>query len=208
MVKVHVYQVNEIYDDRYEVIGEPKYKFYVEAEGRIENVLIDYLSELKNLPIYLTVTTYDNYQDLEALLIKLKQEYKIHFLADTVYTTTGSGGTLKYHVPMVKIKITNFDALEKIINDTFWMAESNCTYLISFSDNIRFKNEMGKDLFGKPVEFSTFLIDMDVNTVAIGITHDAHGFYLFSNLDEQNSIDTIAKQLTNHIIIFEEEDGF
>lgn len=206
MEKVHVYQVNEIYDDRYQLTGDPKYKYYVEAAA-LEHVLADYLRGIKKLPIYLTLTTYDNYQDLEALLTKLKQAYEIDFLADTVYATTEAGGTLKYHVPMVKIKIKNFGNLEKIINETFWMAESNCTFLISFSDNISFKNEVGKDLFGKPTGFSTFLIDMNVNTATIGITHDAHGFYLFSNLQEQNSIDTIAKRLPHYTITLEEEDS-
>lgn len=54
-------------DDLFEIIGEPKYKYYVEVK-ETEKLLIDYLCGLNKFPIYLTVSTYNDYEDLETEL--------------------------------------------------------------------------------------------------------------------------------------------
>lgn len=187
-------------DDLFEVSGKPKYAHYVEI-NEIEKFLVDYLRVQNKFPIYLTLTTYNDYEDIETLLKKLKQEYQIKSLANIVFTTTEDGGMFKYNIPIFKIKVTDAKALETIISNTFWMAESNCTYIFSFSENVSFKNKIGKDWRGKDAEFSTILIDMSKDTTTIGITHDANGFYLFSNLEESKSIETIAKQLPKYTIL-------
>jgi hypothetical protein len=187
------------YDDRYEIVGEPKYIYHIEVK-EIEKLLIDYLCGMNKFPIYLTLTTYNDYEEFETLLKRLGQEYEVNSLADVVYTSTEDGGMLKYNVPIMKVKITDAVALESIIYNSFWMAESNCTFILSFSDNVSFKNEMGKDWKGKETEFSTFLIDMSQETMTLGITYDAHGLLLFSNLEEYKSVETIANQLLNYKI--------
>jgi len=187
------------YEDRYEIIGEPKYKYYVEVK-EIENLLIDLFCGLNKFPIYLTITIYNDYEEFETLLKRLGQEYEVNSLADVVYASTEEGGMLKYNVPIMKVIIRDAVALESIIRNSFWMAESNCTFILSFSDNVSFKNEMGKDWEGKETEFSTILIDMGQETTTLGITHDAYGFLLFSNLEEYRSVETIAKQLTKYTI--------
>ncbi|MGM0834632.1 MAG: hypothetical protein ACQEV7_00640 [Bacillota bacterium] len=99
------------------------------------------------------------------------------------------------------INVTDVKALEAIITNTFWMAESNCTYIFSFSENVSFKNRIERDSRDKDAGISTILIDMSKNTTTIGITHDANGFYLFSNLEESKSIETIANQLPKYTIL-------
>lgn len=76
---------------------------------------MDYLCVLSKFPVYLTLTTYNDYEEIEALLIKLKQEYLVETLSDIVYSTTEDGGILKYHIPIIKVKITNVEALESIV---------------------------------------------------------------------------------------------
>lgn len=191
---------NSWYEDRYEIIGEPKYIYYVEVK-EIEMLLIDYLNGLNKFPIYLTLTTYNDYEEFEELLIKLDQEYQVDSLSDVVYASTEDGGMIKYNVPIFKVNITDIVALKSIISNSFWMAESNCTYILSFTDNVSFKNGIGRDWKCKVAEFSTVLIDMSQETTAIGITHDAYGFLLFSNLEECHSVETISKQLPNYTII-------
>jgi hypothetical protein len=188
------------YDDRYEIISEPKYIYHIEVK-EIEKLLIDYLLGMNRFPIYLTITTYNDYEEFETLLKRTGQEYEVNSLADVVYASTEDGGMLKYNVPIFKVKITDAVALESIISNTFWMAESNCTFILSFSDNVSFKNEMGKDWKGKETEYSTILIDMTKETTTIGITHDAYGLLLFSDLEENRWIETIAQRLPNYTIV-------
>lgn len=188
------------YDDRYEMIGEPKYIYHIEVK-EIEKLLIDYLHGMNRFPIYLTITTYNDYDEFETLLKRLGQEYEVNSLADVAYASTEDGGMLKYHVPIFKVTITDAVALESIIRNSFWMAESNCTFILSFSDNVSIKNRMGKDWNGKETEYSTILIDMTKETTAIAITHDAYGLLLFSSLEENRSIETIAHRLPNYTIV-------
>lgn len=190
-------------DDLFEVIGEIKYRYYVEVET-IEEFLIEYLSELNQFPIYFTLTTYDDYGEIETLLTQLKQEYELKTLGDVVYSSTYDGGMLIYHIPIFKIKITNTVALQSIISSTFWMAETNCKYIVSLLDNVSFTTEKGTDWLGKDAEFSTIYIDMSKETTTLGITHDAHGLYLFSNLDEHGSIENIEKKLHNYKVVAKE----
>lgn len=199
----NVYFYPDIYsedDDLFEVSGNPNYAYYVKV-NEIEKFLVDYLSAQNKFPVYITLTTYNDYEDTETLLKKLKLEYQITSLANIVLTSTEDGGMLKYKVPIFNIKITDVKALDTIISNTFWMAESNCTYIFSFSENVSFKNEIGRDWQGQDAEFSTILIDMSKETTTIGITHDANGFYLFSNLEESRSIEAIANQLPKYTII-------
>ncbi|WP_108671792.1 hypothetical protein [Peribacillus acanthi] len=191
---------NRGYDDRYEIIGEPKYIYHIEVK-KIEKLLIDYLCGMNKFPNYLIITTYNDYEEFETLLKRLCQEYKVNSLADVVLASTEDGGMLKYNVPIFKVQITDVVALESIIRNSFWMAESNCTYILSFSDNVSFKNEMGKNWEGKETEYSKFLIDMSQETMTLGITYDAHGLLLFSNLEEHRSVDIIANQLPNYTIL-------
>ncbi|KIY20551.1 hypothetical protein [Mesobacillus subterraneus] len=190
-------------DDLFEVTGKPKYAHYIEVD-EIEKFLIDYLCVLNKFPVYLTLTTYNDYEEIEVLLIKLKQEYLVETLSDIVYSSTEDGGILKYHIPIIKVNITNAKALESIISSTFWLAESNCKYIFSTSDNVSYKTEKEKDWRGKDVEYSTIFIDMTKETTTIGITHDAHGLYLFSTLEEYGSIFNIEKQLKNYTIVTNE----
>jgi hypothetical protein len=198
-VRIHPDIYSE-YDDSFEIIGEPKYKYYVEAK-EIEKVLTDYLCGLNRFPIYLTVTTYDDYQELENLLNKLGQEYQVKILADKVLASTEDGGILEYNVPIIKVKLTTPNALKKIISNSFWLAETNCAYVISFSDNVSFKNEIGKDWRNKEMEYSILLIDMSKDTTTIVLTHDAYVFYLFSNLEECSSVEAFSKKLPKYTIL-------
>ncbi|WP_374719613.1 hypothetical protein [Parageobacillus toebii] len=190
-------------DDLFEVVGEPKYRYYVEAKS-IEEFLIEYLCGLNKFPIYLTFTTYHDYDEIKALLTKLKQEYHVKTLGDVSYTSTEDGGMIEYHVPIIKVQITNTEALQSVISSTFWLAETNCKYIISFSDNVSFTTEKGTDWRGRDAEYSTIFIDMNKETTTIGITHDAHGLYFFSNLEEYGSIVNIAKQLQNYKVVVKE----
>lgn len=107
----------------------------------IKKLLIDYLFGLNNFPIYLTVTTYNDYEEFETVLKELDQDYQVNSLADVVLASTEDGGMIKYNVPIFKVKIMDGVALESIISHSFWMAESNCTYILSFTDHVSFKNE-------------------------------------------------------------------
>lgn len=190
-------------DDLFEVIGKPKYAHYVEV-NEIAKFLVDYLCVQNKWPIYLTLTTYNDYEEVEDLLKKLRQEYHVDSLGDVAYISTEDGGMLEYHIPIIKVKITNIEALECIISSTFWLSESNCKYILSFSDNVTYTTEKGKDWRGKDVECSTIFIDMTKETTTIGITHDADGFYLLSNLEEYGSIVHIEEKLKNYRILTKE----
>lgn len=202
MTNVHISTISNLnkYDDRYEIIGEPKYIYHIEV-NEIEKLLIDYLLDMKMFPIYLTVTTYNDYEEFETLLKGLDQDYHVNSLADVVLASTEDGGMLEYNVPIFKVKITDAVALKSIISHSFWMAESNCTFILSFSDNVSIKNEMGQDWQGKEAEVSTILIDMSQVTMTMAITYDASGLLLFSNSEEHRSIDTIAKRLPDYSIL-------
>lgn len=192
--------------DLFKVIGEPKYRYYVKVES-IEKFLIEYLCRINKYPIYFTITTYDDYDGITALLTKLKQEYHLKRLGgDITYTSTADGGWVACHMLIIKAKITNTEALQSIISSTLWLAATNCfcTYILSFSDNISFTIEKAVDWNGEDIEHSTILIDMNEKTTTIGISYDAHGFYLFSNLDEYGSIDNISKQLQNYKVVVKE----
>jgi hypothetical protein len=54
LINVYISNIssNNEYDDRFEIKGEPKYKYYVEVK-EIEKLLFDYLCGLNKFPIYL-----------------------------------------------------------------------------------------------------------------------------------------------------------
>lgn len=77
MATVYISSISGLnkYDDRYEIIGEPKYIYHIEVK-EIEKLLIDYLHEINRFPIHLTITTYNDYDEFETLLKRLAKSMK------------------------------------------------------------------------------------------------------------------------------------
>jgi hypothetical protein len=176
-------------EDFFRVIGTPKYRYYVQPT-EVKSMLSAYFRKISLLPVYVIFSTYHDFEDIEVLLKKLRQPYDIQRLADTC-TVMIDGKTVRYHVPLFRMQVDCINALQEIIVQTFWLAESNCSYIISFSNNVRVTTQITKSMRNKHVETSILQIDMNVPATTMCMAHDADGFYLFSNEETYSSVEKV-----------------
>jgi len=191
-------------DNSFELMGEVKYRYYVEAD-KIGRLLTEFFCEKNKFPIYLTFATYENFSEFEKVLKEENQEFEVGYLDDKVLTSTEDGSMLEYNVPVIKAKISDPGAMKKVIGGTFWIAASNPPHVFSNSDNLSFEKESGQNWFGEEVENSVLKIDMGESTTTILISHDAYGFYFFSNEEDYSTISSFISLLPSYCSVKIEE---
>jgi len=187
-------------DDSFKFMGEVKYRYYVETD-KIGRLLTDFFCERNKFPIYLTFATYENFSEFEKLLKEENQEYEVGYLDNKVLTSTEDCSMLEYNVPVIKAKISGPSAMKKVIRGTFWIAASNPPHVFSNSDNLSFEKESGQNWLDEEVENSILKINMGENTTTILISHDAEGFYFFSNEEDYSTISSFISLLPSYCSI-------
>lgn len=169
-------------------------KYFIDGDS---GFLADFSSALAVLPVYLTFTTYDETEEICQLLMGLNLKYTKATLKDKTWTYSLGGGLIKYFTPCFKAIVESYDQLKALIEELYWLPESNMFFSISFTDNLILKSEKVKRFWSKDVETSLPTFIMDEKSTFIVVNYDGDGFFFYSNQDRFNSIDKLQKLLPN-----------
>jgi hypothetical protein len=170
-------------------------KYFIDGDSRF---LTDFLSALEFLPVYLTFTTYNETDEICQLLMRLNVKYTRTTLKDKVWTYSLEGGLIKYFTPCFKAIVESYDQLKVLIEELYWLPQSNMFFSISFTDNLILKSEKVKRFWGKNAEISIPTFIMDEKSTFIVINWDGDGFFFYSSQDRFNSIDKLQKLIPNN----------
>lgn len=165
-------------------------KYFIDGDS---GFLVEFSSALAVLPVYLTFTTYDETDKICQLLMSLNVKYTRTTLKDKVWTYSLEGGLIKYFTPCFKAIVESYDQLKALIEELYWLPQSNMFFSISFTDNLILKSEKVKRFWGKNVEISLPTFITDDKSSFIVINYDGDGFFFYSNQDRFNSIDKLQK---------------
>ncbi|MCI0764053.1 hypothetical protein [Bacillus sp. TL12] len=150
-------------------------------------------------PLYLTFIYYDDYETIQSKLDKLGINYTLTFL-DELQTYWTSGQHIHYHPPCFTIQIDNSNALILALEATFWVAAQNEFYAISHSKNLSFPLETIYE-FRRKKERSVPYFKTDKDTTFIMIAHDGLGYYLFSNLEKYETLESLCTNLPKGTVL-------
>ncbi|MDQ0808190.1 hypothetical protein [Priestia megaterium] len=198
-------QEEHLNSDFYEMVGH-----YVQLEGTIESVyfisettedvedrdeqrdfLLDFLINQDRYPLYLTFLCDDMMaEDFEKEFNQLDIEYSCELLKEkqTYYTFFKR---VTYHPRCFTLPIKDARTLSLVLEHTFYLANMNQFYSLSYSKNIRFKLKKVKE-WGRWKNVSTPIFKTKEDTTFITIFHDGAGFFLFSNEDRYSSIQRVC----------------
>ena len=198
-------QEEHLNSDFYEMVGH-----YVQLEGTIESVyfisettedvedrdeqrdfLLDFLINQDRYPLYLTFLCDDMMaEEFEKEFNELGIEYRYELLEEKqAYYTFFKRVT--YHPRCFTLPIKDARTLSLALEHTFYLANMNEFYSLSYSKNIRFKLKKVKE-WGRWKNVSTPIFKTKEDTTFITIFHDGAGFFLFSNEDRYSSIQRVC----------------
>lgn len=178
--------------------GRVRSKYHIDGDHEF---LIEFLLVLGQVPIFLTFTTYNETDEICKLLKSLNIKYSRAVLKDTVLTSTPEGGVLEYPTPCFSAIVQSYNQLRVLIEELYWLPESNMFFSISFSNNLILKSEKINDFRGKDTEISIPTFVMNDKSTFIVICHDGNGFFFYSNEDKFNSIEELQKIILNNYVL-------
>lgn len=200
---IQLEQLNAEFD---EMVGH-----YVQLEGPIDSVyfisetmesvddrdeqrefLCDFLIKQDRYPLYLTFLCDDMMaEEFEEEFNQLGIEYRYELLEEKqAYYTFFKRVT--YHPRRFTLLIKDARILSLALEHTFYLANMNQFYSLSYSENIRFELKRVKE-WGRWKNVSTPIFKTEEDTTFITIFHDGAGFFLFSNEDRYSSIQKCAQ---------------
>lgn len=195
-------QLNTEFD---EMVGH-----YVQLEGPIDSVyfisetmesvddrdeqrdfLLAFLIKQDRYPLYLTFLCDDMMaEEFEKEFNELGIEYRYELLEEKqAYYTFFKRVT--YHPRCFTLPIKDARTLSLALEHTFYLANMNEFYSLSYSENLSFELKRVKEWRRwKNVSIPIFKTEED--TTFITIFHDGAGFFLFSNEDRYSSIQKVC----------------
>ncbi|WP_176344234.1 hypothetical protein [Priestia aryabhattai] len=195
-------QLNAEFD---EMVGH-----YVQLEGPIDSVyfisetmesvddrdeqrefLCDFLIKQYKYPLYLTFLCDDMMaEEFEEEFNQLGIEYRYELLEEKqVYYTFFKRVT--YHPRRFTLLIKDARILSLALEHTFYLANMNQFYSLSYSKNLNFELQRVKE-WGRWKNVSIPIFKTEEGTTFIIIFHDGAGFFLFSNEDRYSSIQKVC----------------
>jgi hypothetical protein len=198
-------QEEQLNAEFYEMVGH-----YVQLEGNIESVyfisetiesvdgreeqrdfLLDFLIEQNRYPLYLTFLCDDMMaEEFEEEFNQLGIEYSYELLEEKqAYYIFFKRVT--YHPRCFTLSIKDARTLSLALEHTFYLANMNEFYSLSYSKDIRFELRKVKEWSRwKNVSIPIFKTEEDATFITI--FHDGAGFFLFSNEDRYSSIQKVC----------------
>jgi len=191
--------------DFYEMVGH-----YVQLEGTIESVyfisetmesvddrdeqrdfLLDFLIKQDRYPLYLTFLCDDMMaEDFEKEFNQLGIEYSYELLEEKqAYYTFFKRVT--YHPRCFTLPIKDARTLSLALEHTFYLANMNEFYSLSYSENLSFELKRVKE-WGRWKNVFIPIFKTEEDATFITIFHDGAGFFLFSNEDRYSSIQKVC----------------
>ncbi|MET3689377.1 hypothetical protein ABIC37_004926 [Priestia megaterium] len=204
MSKVWV-QEEHLNAEFYEMVGH-----YVQLEGCIESVyfisetiesvddrdeqrefLLDFLIKQDRYPLYLTFLCDDMMaEEFEEEFNQLGIEYRYELLEEKqAYYTFFKRVT--YHPRRFTLPIKDARTLSLALEHTFYLANMNGFYSLSYSENLSFELKRVKE-WGRWKNVSIPIFKTEEDTTFITIFHDGAGFFLFSNESRYSSIQKVC----------------
>ena len=189
----------------YEMVGH-----YVQLEGNIESVyfisetiesvdgrdeqrdfLLDFLIEQNRYPLYLTFLCDDMMaEEFEEEFNQLGIEYSYELLEEKqAYYIFFKRVT--YHPRCFTLPIKDARTLSLALEHTFYLANMNEFYSLSYSKDIRFELRKVKE-WGRWKNVSIPIFKTEEDATFITIFHDGAGFFLHSNEDRYSSIQEVC----------------
>ena len=189
----------------YEMVGH-----YVQLEGNIESVyfisetiesvdgrdeqrdfLLDFLIEQNRYPLYLTFLCDDMMaEEFEEEFNQLGIEYSYELLEEKqAYYIFFKRVT--YHPRCFTLPIKDARTLSLALEHTFYLANMNEFYSLSYSKDIRFELRKVKE-WGRWKNVSIPIFKTEEDATFITIFHDGAGFFLFSNENRYSSIQKVC----------------
>ena len=195
-------QLNAEFD---EMVGH-----YVQLEGPIDSVyfisetmesvddrdeqrdfLCDFLIKQDRYPLYLTFLCDDMMaEEFEEEFNQLGIEYRYELLEEKqAYYIFFKRVT--YHPRCFTLPIKDARTLSLALEHTFYLANMNEFYSISYSENLSFELKRVKE-WGRWRNLSIPIFKTKEDTTFITIFHDGAGFFLFSNENKYSSIQKVC----------------
>jgi len=198
-------QEEQLNAEFYEMVGH-----YVQLEGNIESVyfisetiesvdgrdeqrdfLLDFLIEQNRYPLYLTFLCDDMMaEEFEEEFNQLGIEYSYELLEEKqAYYIFFKRVT--YHPRCFTLPIKDARTLSLALEHTFYLANMNEFYSLSYSKDIRFELRKVKE-WGRWKNVSIPIFKTEEDATFITIFHDGAGFFLFSNENRYSSIQKVC----------------
>ena len=163
----------------------------VEDKNRQRDFLLDFLINQDRYPLYLTFLCDDMMaEDFEKEFNELGIEYSYELVEEKQAYYIFLKRVI-YHPRCFTLPIKDARTLSLALEHTFYLAEMNEFYSLSYSDNVRFELEKVKE-WGRWKDVSAPIFKMKEGTTFITILHDGAGFFLFSNEDRYSSIHKVC----------------
>ncbi|MGB6407400.1 MAG: hypothetical protein WBF39_07980 [Planococcus donghaensis] len=149
-------------------------KWYIGPDGDSDETrkfLTDFISAQDSFPVFLVM---EPFGDVSSELVRLLEDNRIAF-------TIRTEGMKNKSIPVLKIMLKDAHSLKLIIDETFWIANSNNFYALSFSDNCIYKSATRKTLWGRKKPLVHPFFEMKEASTVISIWYDGDGFNLYTN---------------------------
>jgi hypothetical protein len=164
-------------------------KFYIgpcDAENYdtlTRDILIEFICAQANFPVFLTLEPFKDIVDkIERTFDNKQIPYSFKFERQK-----------KKSIPVFLVAIHDSAALHFVLQETYWLASSNQFYAFSFSENIRYSDELIKSIFGLNKSMLLPYIQMSPPATVLKIWHDGQGFILYTSDSRYSSVEKLMR---------------
>lgn len=181
-----------IFDDLQKVskwyIGPSEYENY---DDITREFLSDFICAQDSFPVFLTI---EPFSDQSLKLEKLLNGNAISY-------TSRVEGIGSRTFPVFTIMLKDVQALQLVLEETFWMAAANQFFAISFTDNGTYKSAMKKTMRRKEKPYMLPYFQMEEDSTVITTWHDGQGFNLYTSNERYKTMERLISQLPKDTIV-------
>ncbi|MBZ5203029.1 hypothetical protein HU147_17650 [Planomicrobium chinense] len=172
-------------------------KFYI-GPCNVENyneltrdILIEFICAQANFPVFLT---FEPYKDVVERIERAFQNKQIPYSLRFERQKNKS-------IPVFLVAIHDSTALHFVLQETYWLASSNQFYVFSFSENIRYSQEVMKSIFGFNKSILLPYIQMSPPATVLKVWHDGQGFLLYTSDSRYSSVEKLMRSFPKSRIV-------
>lgn len=163
-------------------------KWYIGPDGDSDETrkfLTDFISAQDSFPVFLVM---EPFGDVSSELVRLLEDNRIAY-------TVRTKGMKNKSIPVLKIVLKDAYSLKLIIDETYWIANSNNFYALSFSDNCTYKLGTRKTIWGREKPFMHPFFEMKEASTVFTIWYDGDGFNLYTNDRRYKTLESLKSHL-------------
>ncbi|MDN3450368.1 hypothetical protein QMA09_09205 [Planococcus sp. APC 3906] len=171
-------------------------KWYIGPDGDSDETrkfLTDFISAQDSFPVFLVM---EPFGDVSSELVRLLEDNRIAY-------TVRTEGMKNKSIPVLKIVLKDAHSLKIIVDQTFWIANSNNFYALSFSDNCTYKSATRKTLWGRKKPYMHPFFEMKEASTVISIWYDGDGFNLYTNDHRYKTLESLKSHLPEGTLVEE-----